>query len=89
MFKKGDRVEWNYNGDHSTGTVIRMGSRSDMSSDQHVYVNWDDEGKAHADIKHVKLLTAKDVAKDAPGLAEESAVMFLLNRGYTISKRSC
>ena len=83
MFKKGDRIEWNYNGDHSTGTVIRMGTLSDEQDQDHVYAEWDGEGAAYADIKHAKLLLC-----ERGDLTEESAVMFLLNRGYTITKKS-
>ena len=82
MFKKGDRVEWNYNGNKSTGTVIRMGTLHDEQDQDHVYVEWDDEGAAYADIEHTTLLQRAE-----QGLTEESAVMFLLNLGYTVTKK--
>ena len=82
MFKKGDRVEWNFGGEKSTGTVIRMGTLSNVEDQNHVYAEWDDEGAAYADIEHTKLLTRAE-----QGLTEESAVMFLLNLGYTVAKK--
>lgn len=82
MFKKGDRVEWNYGGKKSTGTVIRMGTSFNAEDQNHVYVEWDGEGPAYTHIKNTKLLY-----RAGQGLTEESAVMFLLNLGYTVTKK--
>lgn len=82
MYKKGDRVEWNYGGDKSTGTVIRMGTSINAEDQNHVYVDWDGEGPAYTKIEHTTLLLPTE-----QGLTEESAVMFLLNLGYTITKK--
>ena len=82
MFKKGDRVEWNFGGEKSTGTVIRMGTSRNAEDQNHVYVEWDDVGEAYVSIKHTKLLYRAE-----QGLTEESAVMFLLNLGYTVAKK--
>ena len=82
MFKKGDRVEWNYGGDRSTGTVIRMGTLFNEEDKNHVYVDWDGEEPAYTKIEHTTLLPPAE-----QGLTEESAVMFLLNLGYTVTKK--
>ena len=82
MFKKGDRVEWNFGGEKSTGTVIRMGTLGNAEDKDHVYAQWDDVGEKYATIKNTKLLYRAE-----QGLTEESAVMFLLNLGYTVAKK--
>ena len=82
MFKKGDRVEWNFGGEKSTGTVIRMGTTFNEEDQNHVYAEWDGEEAACTDIKYVTLLHRAE-----QGLTEESAVMFLLNLGYTVAKK--
>lgn len=74
VFKAGTKYE-------ETGTVIRMGTRDDPHGPEYVYAIWDDSGRQYA---HVRNVTLVDEGKNA--WTEESAVMFLLSRGYQISK---
>lgn len=85
MFKKGDRVRWSNWDMMDTGTVIRMGTASNEADEKHLYVKWDDGISAFCKVENTTLLPPENAAE----MTEESAVMFLLNRGYTISKRSC
>ena len=87
MFKKGDRVRWTLGNRTDTGEVIRMGTARNEHDEKHVYVKWSDGVSAYCKVENATLLP-DETAEITKEMTEESAVMFLLNLGYTISKKS-
>jgi hypothetical protein len=68
------------------GTVVRMGTAISPERRDYVLVKWDSDGDIiHASCIDTVLLEEKPCEVMQP-MTEESAIMFLLSRGYTIAK---
>lgn len=86
-FKEGVRVYWGGSADTApdTGTIASsFGSVWDAYLSDSVYVQWDYDGR----ILHVPYYELEAEPPKAPSqeLTEAQAVMFLLSKGYTVSK---
>lgn len=81
-FQKGDRVHWdgNHDNDSDTGVVVEY----DFEYDWKVWVKWDSDGQ----VLFIKesAITLIDRKPEPEVMTEETAVMFLLSLGYTITK---
>lgn len=85
--KEGVRVYWSGNAltEPDTGTITPVrGSVWNDYETANVYVQWDSDGLTlHVPYFELELERPKEVSQE---LTEEQAVMFLLNKGYTVSK---
>lgn len=85
--KEGVRVYWDGRPETApdTGTIVPLdGSVWNDCKTGNVWVQWDSDGKVlHIDYKVLDLEQPKEPPQE---LTEEQAVVFLLSKGYTVSK---
>ena len=88
MFKEGDRVYWSGNNTNPPdfGVIVKSGD-SIYYTAQRVWVKLDLDGEVlHIHQSCIALVELEAKESSTPELTEEQAVMFLLSKGYQISK---